>query len=33
MRSIKGNDELRFRTVGIRAEILVYMPGVSVFKL
>jgi hypothetical protein len=35
MRSIKGNEEFRFRTVGMRAEILVYtsIPGVSVFKL
>jgi len=33
MRSIKGNEELRFRTAGIRAEILVYIPGVSAFKL
>jgi len=33
MRSIKGNEELRFRTVSIRAETLVYIPGMSVFKL
>jgi len=29
---IKGNEDLRSRTADIRAEILVYIPGVSVFK-